>query len=57
VKGQISRKNGKKGDVESPMKHRNPEVFMGAPLEISEYETSLTDAEMIQGIVSRLMEK
>lgn len=30
---------------------------MGAPLEISEYETSLTDAEMIQGIVSRLMEK
>lgn len=43
--------------VKSPMKHRNPEAFMGAPLEISEYETSVTDAEVIQEIVSRLMEK
>jgi copper homeostasis protein len=43
--------------VESPMKFRNQETFMGAPLEISEYETSITDAEVIQNIVSRLMEK
>ncbi len=40
--------------VESPMIHRNPEAFMGAPVETSEYETSITDADEIQKIISRL---
>lgn len=40
--------------VESPMKFRNQKTFMGAPLEVSEYETSITDAEVIQRIVSKL---
>ena len=40
--------------VESPMTHRNPEAFMGAPVETSEYETSITDADEIQKLVSRL---
>jgi copper homeostasis protein len=43
--------------VKSLMKYRNLEAFMGAPLEISEYETSITDAEVIQGIVSKLQNK
>lgn len=43
--------------VESSMKFRNQETLMGAPLEVSEYETSITDAEVIQGIVSRLMKE
>lgn len=40
--------------VESPMKFRNPDAFMEAPLQASEYETSLTDADEIQRMVSRL---
>ena len=40
--------------VVSPMKFRNPDAFMGAPLQASEYETSLTDADEIQRMVSRL---
>jgi copper homeostasis protein len=40
--------------VESPMTHRNSEAFMGAPVETSEYETSITDADEIQKIVSRM---
>lgn len=43
--------------VESPMTHRNPEAFMGAPVETSEYETSITDADEIQKIVSRLQKE
>ncbi|MBA7704237.1 Copper homeostasis protein CutC [subsurface metagenome] len=43
--------------VESPMTHRNPEAIMGAPAETSEYETSITDTDEIQKIVSRLQKK
>ena len=43
--------------VESPMTHRNPEAFMGAPVETSEYETSVTDADEIQKILSRLQKE
>lgn len=43
--------------VESPMTYRNQEAFMGAPFETSEYETSITDADAIQKIVSRLQKK
>ena len=43
--------------VDSLMTHRNPEAFMGAPLETSEYETSVTDADEIQKIISRLQKE
>lgn len=43
--------------VESPMKFRNPDAFMGAPLRASEYVTSLTDADEIQRMVSSLESK
>jgi copper homeostasis protein len=43
--------------VESPMKFRNQETLMGEPLKISEYETSVTDAEVIEEIVSKLQNK
>ena len=43
--------------VKSPMKFRNQEAFMGAPVEVSEFETSVTDAEVIRRIVSQLQNK
>jgi copper homeostasis protein len=43
--------------AKSPMKHRNQEAFMGALVEISEFETSVTDAAVIRRIVSRLQGK
>jgi copper homeostasis protein len=43
--------------VKSPMKYRNQEAFMGAPVEVSEFETSVTDAEVIRRIVSQLQNK
>jgi len=43
--------------VKSPMRYRNQEAFMGAPVEVSEFEISVTDAEVIQKIVSQLQNK
>jgi len=43
--------------VTSAMKFRNQEAFMGAPMEVSEFETSVTDAEVIRRIVSQLQNK
>ncbi|MDH5707074.1 MAG: copper homeostasis protein CutC [Candidatus Aminicenantes bacterium] len=43
--------------VKSPMKYRNQEAFMGAPVEVSEFETSVTDAEVIQKLVNTLLTK
>ncbi len=39
--------------IESPMKFRNQEASMGAPLKFSEYETSITDAAEIEKIVGQ----
>ncbi len=43
--------------VESPMKFRNQEAFMGAPLKFSEYETLITDAEEIERIVGQFQKR
>lgn len=43
--------------IKSPMEYRNQEAFMGAPVEVSEFEISVTDAEVIRRIVYRLQNK